>query len=506
MITPAYALTATERVLPRLALDWTTGVAQSGVDVARTGVATFVGSNGLIQSASANTQRIDYSTGTAGLLVEEARTNRVLNSSAFGSASWLRRASDIAQTATGPDGVVNSASTLTATANNANFAQRLAVASSACVTSLYVKRRTGTGQVFLSQSEPTGSTFAVNGDFSSATNWTPTSGWVIDTVAGTATYTAESANRSLSNTTVAAVTTGTTYVLQYTVVANTLNAGLFRVGGFSGASVVGTIINLDQTVGTHRFAFVSEAAGAKNVIDFWATSAATSGSLTISNVSLFEVVETAVTVTAGWTRVALTSATILEPNVLIKLETSGDAIDVYGAQNEIGAFPTSYIPTEATAVTRNADVATMTGTNFSDWYNATEGTFAVKFNTSSTSSNALEVRATSGNTDFIRLSRSNTTGYVRIFSGGSEQAGMLPSYGGSWSTSVTVVGAYKINSFASSVGGVSISTDASGAVPVNVTNAFLGTSVNGGYLNGHLQSLRFWPQRLTNAEVQAFSK
>jgi len=71
MITPSYGLTTTERVLPRLALDWTTGSAQEGVDVPRAGVATFVGSNGLVQSASADTQRIDYSKGTAGLLVEE---------------------------------------------------------------------------------------------------------------------------------------------------------------------------------------------------------------------------------------------------------------------------------------------------------------------------------------------------------------------------------------------------------------------------------------------------
>jgi len=80
MIIPSYALTATERVLPRLALDWTTGVAQTGVDVTRAGVATFVGSNGLIQLATADTQRIDYSTGTAGLLVEASRTNLLLNS------------------------------------------------------------------------------------------------------------------------------------------------------------------------------------------------------------------------------------------------------------------------------------------------------------------------------------------------------------------------------------------------------------------------------------------
>ena len=49
------------------------------------------------------------------------------------------------------------------------------------------------------------------------------------------------------------------------------------------------------------------------------------------------------------------------------------------AQLEVGAFATSYIPTAASQVTRTADVATMTGTNFSSWYNATQGSFMYHF-------------------------------------------------------------------------------------------------------------------------------
>ena len=43
-------------------------------------------------------------------------------------------------------------------------------------------------------------------------------------------------------------------------------------------------------------------------------------------------------------------------------------------QLEQGSFPTSYIPTTASTVTRSVDNASMTGTNFSSWYNRTEGT------------------------------------------------------------------------------------------------------------------------------------
>jgi len=55
------------------------------------GPATFVGSDGLIQSAGTNVARQDYDPVTLawrGLLVEQARTNSILRSEEFDNASW----------------------------------------------------------------------------------------------------------------------------------------------------------------------------------------------------------------------------------------------------------------------------------------------------------------------------------------------------------------------------------------------------------------------------------
>jgi hypothetical protein len=79
MITPAYSPTATERVLPRMALDFTTGVLDSRVTVTRAlNTATRINSSGIVETVNANLPRFDYDSATLlpkGLLIEESRTN-----------------------------------------------------------------------------------------------------------------------------------------------------------------------------------------------------------------------------------------------------------------------------------------------------------------------------------------------------------------------------------------------------------------------------------------------
>jgi len=86
--------------------------------------------------------------------------------------------------------------------------------------------------------------------------------------------------------------------------------------------------------------------------------------------------------TDTWTRYHITGTATQTGNVLAGINNPPDDYTArglfWGFQFELGAFPTSYIPTTGTALTRSADVASITGTNFSSWYNQSAGSVFVE--------------------------------------------------------------------------------------------------------------------------------
>jgi len=86
-----------------------------------------------------------------GVLIESTRTRLNTYPNDFSNGAWAKTNLTAAFTATGITGVPNSASTLTATAANATALQSITSASAARISSVYIKRRTGTGVVQLTQ-------------------------------------------------------------------------------------------------------------------------------------------------------------------------------------------------------------------------------------------------------------------------------------------------------------------------------------------------------------------
>ena len=88
-----------------------------------------------------------------GYLAEGARTNSALHgrkiAAGVTATEWTESNVTAADNATGIDGVANAASTLTAGANNGTILQSRTIASAAKTLSAFVRRKTGTGAVYL---------------------------------------------------------------------------------------------------------------------------------------------------------------------------------------------------------------------------------------------------------------------------------------------------------------------------------------------------------------------
>lgn len=177
---------------------------------------------------------------------------------------------------------------------------------------------------------------------------------------------------------------------------------------------------------------------------------------------------------------------------------------VWGIQIELNAFPTSYIPTTSAQVTRTADNASMTGTNFSSWYNQSEGTVVVDVNTQLSVGYIIGIMRAVGFGPRIQCSVAgvtNTTGAYIVDDSGSVVVSL--SRGGLKSAF-----AYKSDDYALSANGLSAVTDNSGIVPSGITQLkFCRSPVDDGYLNGHIKSFKYFNKRLSpNTYLQSLTQ
>lgn len=196
----------------------------------------------------------------------------------------------------------------------------------------------------------------------------------------------------------------------------------------------------------------------------------------------------------------------------------GDGVSglyISNAQREVGTFATSFIKEPGGISSRAVDVLTMTGTNFSRWFNPTEGTIVVEFSVFDNGinfggSNAFICvfdidSAASANSDynlFLSAAYPGYRGHVNV--AGVSQVifnGVLPLGTGA-RTRYAI--AYKANDFAASYNGAAVLVDNSGLLPPSPDRLAIG-STNGGagsHLNGHLRRFLYYPRRLSNARGQ----
>ena len=131
------------------------GAVDFGVTRATTAYRT--NASGVLESVASGVPRLDYpaSGGCPALLVEPAATNLALHSRDLTNAAWVKSNVTAAKTALGADAVASGATTLTASAASGTVLQTITSASSDRIFSAYVRRRTGTGTVEITQDNGT---------------------------------------------------------------------------------------------------------------------------------------------------------------------------------------------------------------------------------------------------------------------------------------------------------------------------------------------------------------
>jgi hypothetical protein len=225
----------------------------------------------------------------------------------------------------------------------------------------------------------------------------------------------------------------------------------------------------------------------------------------------------------GWYRCSITVTTnIINVVFNTPYPYSGDGTSglyIWGAQLQTGAFPTSYIPTSASTVTRSADLASMTGTNFSSWYNQSEGTLYADLNnittrTSITFDRLVALVGTDVNRDVISICTQTASG------GGAQNkflAGVSYSPDGSYVLD-TFTGAvsggggpdrvgkailsYKKNDFLFTVSGITPLRDIAGDIPICNRLLIFGASRFQPAPSGHIKRLTYYPRTLKPNQLQ----
>jgi hypothetical protein len=182
---------------------------------------------------------------------------------------------------------------------------------------------------------------------------------------------------------------------------------------------------------------------------------------------------------------------------------------IWGAQLEQGSFPTSYIPTTTSTVTRTADNARIIGSNFSDFYNPSEWTLMVGARRNYAGNflgfpNLARINdGTNNNTiGFYGASASIQFTNFGVVSGGINYtpyvAGNIPS-----TSPFKMIQALKKDNSTFGVDGVLTPTDTSVEMPVGVNQLIIGGDAKWG---GTIQQLVYYPTALPSNQLITLTK
>jgi hypothetical protein len=314
-----------------------------------------------------------------------------------------------------------------------------------------------------------------------------------------------------------------------TQTANKITATTGSLGHFflqDSTTVIGTVYT--QTVyakaGEYSFLQITSSTGFAGTGTAYQNYNLVTGTLGASAAGNTGGVSTITAVGNGWYRCSFTSTAVgttarfaiaISPtDGAGRLPTfTGDGysgIFVWGAQLEAGTFATSYIATGTTTAARTADTAVMTGADFSSWFNPDEGTIYAENRVFGAASPIPVVYNISDGiaayiSNSIRFGLSSTQIEYRVGVGGTETVAENVTTT-TVNTNIKSAFAYKVNDFGMTFNGTTPITDSVGVLPNGLNSIAIGSRPTNNFLNGHLRKLIYYPERLSNAQLQTLTK
>jgi hypothetical protein len=220
----------------------------------------------------------------------------------------------------------------------------------------------------------------------------------------------------------------------------------------------------------------------------------------------------------GWLRITITASDNGTGNTQASLQFWGAATTanynylMWGAQIEeasagaSAAFPTSYIPTTTTALTRAADVASVN--TLSPWYNSASGTLYVE----STTPPGLagfpnSIGISDGTVNNRMLTYVFTNGfYSGITTGGVSQGNapvfVTPTVG----AASKFAAAYNTNLLQSALNGTAGTPDTTINLPSGLNIMRIGAAtLSSNFYNSHIQRITYYPRAFSQTELQTLT-
>ena len=188
----------------------------------------------------------------------------------------------------------------------------------------------------------------------------------------------------------------------------------------------------------------------------------------------------------------------------------------WGAQMEVGSFPTSYIPTNGSTATRGNEHVVIDGEDFSDFYNPSESSVLAV-------GTMQRPAADQGQLNIFHIGDNNEDGHgvfrehgtkdvwYHIRNNNSTPSGgnLNPNGFGDWDAGeeARIAIAFKDGDQAISVnGGNQITATVTSSYPTaDITKMWIGSHGNGSYFEGHIKRIAYYPKLLTDNQLNTLT-